>query len=83
MMDIKGRFFKELGTYYVFPEDGKMAILYPNGGHTLLSVGDNLAYGGKFTHEMLKEGLSRCIGTAEFALDHLTWKWKMTESKRS
>ena len=79
MENIKGRFFKELNTYYVFPEDGKMAILYQDGSHTLLAVGDNLSYGGKFTQEMLKEGLSRCIGTAEFALDHLTWKWKMTK----
>ena len=79
MENIKGRFFKELNTYYVFPEDGKMAVLYPDGNHTLLSVGDNLSYGGKFTQEMLKEGLSRCIGTAEFALDHLTWRWKVTK----
>ena len=79
MENIKGRFFKELNTYYVFPEDGKMAILYQDGSHTLLAVGDNLSYGGKFTQEMLKEGLSRCIGTAEFALDHLTWRWKMTK----
>lgn len=79
MENIRGRFFKELDTYYVFPEDGKMAILYPDGGHTILYVGDNLAYGGKFTQEMLKEGLSRCIGTADFSLDHLSWKWKKTD----
>ena len=75
MMKIRGRFFKELDTYYVFPEDGRMAILYPDGGHTILSVGDNLAYGGKFTQEMLKEGLSRCIGTADFSLGNPSSSW--------
>lgn len=75
MENIKGRFFKELDTYYVFTNDDKMAILYPSGGHTILSVGDTLSYGGKFTQEMLKEGLSRCVGTAEFSLDRISWAW--------
>lgn len=70
----KGRFFKELNTYYVF-SDGKMTILYPDGNYSELSVGDSLSYGGKFTQEMYKEGLSRCVGNAEFSLDKISWAW--------
>lgn len=69
-----GRFFKELNTYYVF-SDGKMTILYPDGIYSILSVGDSLSYGGIFTQEMFKEGLSRCVGTAEFSLDRISCAW--------
>lgn len=71
----KGRFFKELNTYYVF-SDGKMTILYPDGIYSVLSVGDSLSYGGIFTQEMFKEGLSRCVGTAEFSLDRISCAWR-------
>lgn len=74
-----GRFFKELNTYYVFTDNEKMVILYPDGNYSILSVGDRLSYGGKFTQEMYKDGLSRCVGTAEFSLDNISWAWRKEE----